>query len=102
MDMSAAAIAPRQPGVSAADRAHPLFPLYQQQRSFCSVNLIEASRFCDWLYQYEHEQVVTDARKDEQFPIFLAWMRANQGGARRCPAGDFPHNFRFWQTGGRW
>lgn len=102
MDISAACTAPVQPAINAKDRAHSLFALYMQHRSFCTLHLIEASRFCDWLYQYEHEQMTNDARKHPEFPAFLMWMTAAQGGARRCPAGLFPHNFHYWREGGRW
>ena len=102
MDISAACTAPVQPAISKQDREHPLFPLYMQHRSFCSRNLIEASRFCDWLYQYEQERRTNDARQHEQFPAFLAWMTATKGGSRQCPAGNFPHNFAYWREGGRW
>jgi hypothetical protein len=30
------------------------------------------------------------------------WMQGSQAGARKCPAGVFPHNFYFWIEGGRW
>jgi len=102
MNMSKAAIAPRQPLITEANRKHPLFPLYQQHLTFCNVNLIEASRFGDWLYQYERNLIDAAATRHAEYPAFMAWMRENQGGARRCPAGAFPHNFEFWRNGGRW
>jgi predicted acetyltransferase len=101
--MSAAAIAPRQPTISAADRAHPRFAEYQRYSSSMSVQLVEADSFRDWLRQTE-----TQARHDEialhpRYPEFVRWMVQNQGGARRCPAGNsFPYNFQFWLDGGRW
>lgn len=102
MDMHLAAIAPRQPHLTAADRAHPLFPLYNQHRASCSRLLVQASSFRDWLYQYEADLVRSSAAADPRYPAFLDWMQKNQGGARRCPAGAFPHNFYFWIEGGRW
>lgn len=102
MEMSKAALPPRQPAITDRDRAHPLFPLYQQHRSACSRLLVEASAFRDWLFQYERELQNNACAKHARFPDFLDWMQANQGGARRCPAGVFPHNFNFWLEGGRW
>lgn len=102
MDMSKAAIAPRQPRISAQDEAHPLFPIYRQHRAFCAINLIEASAFTDWLYQYESNLRNERVAAHKRYPEFLAWMRANKGGARQCPAGQFPHNFNYWLEGGRW
>lgn len=101
--MSSAAIAPRQPAVSQQDRGHPWFPIYQRYRSSMTVQLVEASSFEDWKYQrereIEHDEIASHAR----FPEFLAWMRENRGGARKCPSGNvFPNNFLFWLEGGRW
>lgn len=101
-DISRAALPPRQPAITAADRAHPLFRLYEQHRTSCAVNLIEASAFRDWLFQYERQQVSDAAASDPDYPAFLAWCRETQAGRRTCPVGMFPHNFRFWQEGGRW
>lgn len=102
MTMSQAAIAPRQPHVSARDRQHPLFPTYQQHRSAMSRMLVEASSFRDWLSCYERETLRARAADHPQYHRFLDWMLANQGGARKCPSGIFPHNFWFWLEGGRW
>jgi hypothetical protein len=103
MDMSAAAIAPRQPSISAAERAHPLFPIYQRYRSSMSVQLVEASSFADWLYQREENLKSQAQTARPEYRDFLAWMRANKGGARKCPVGNsFPNNFHFWLEGGRW
>jgi len=102
MDMSAAAIAPRQPQIREADRKHPLFALYAQHRSFCNAQMIECSRFEDFVHQHNEELRAKSFRADPLFPAFLSWMQASQGGARRCPAGDFPKNFLFWKAGGRW
>lgn len=102
MQISAACIAPHQPLVTEADRKHPLFALYSQHRSSCSNLLIEASTFRDWLSQYKNELVNANAASDPRYSRFLDWMQINQGGARKCPAGTFPHNFYYWIEGGRW
>lgn len=102
MDMSRATIAPRQPHVSQADRAHQLFPLYEQHRTSCSNLLIEAHDFRDWLYQYEAKLVSDAAAKHADYQAFKDWMIETKGGARKCPAGTFPHNFNYWREGGRW
>lgn len=102
MDMSPAALPPRQPTITDAHRAHPLFPTYQHYRNWCAATLIEASGFHDWLYQREQAEARDHAAHHPQFPAFQAWMRDSQGGARPCPAGSFPDNFQFWLDGGRW
>ena len=102
MNMSKAALPPIQPRISDKDRLHPLFNLYQQYRSSCSMNLIEANSFDNWLYQYNQNQVRDNAANDSQYPDFMKWMVQNQGGARKCPAGNFPNNFYYWIKGGRW
>lgn len=102
MDISAAALPPRQPTISTKDRTHPLFRLYQQHLSSCSLNLIEASAFADWLYQREQNEKSESAAAHPRYADFLAWMRANRAGARPCPAGTFPRNFQYWLDGGRW
>lgn len=102
MDISRAATPPRQPEILHAERAHPLFPLYAQHRTFCSNQLVQVDCFRDWLSQYERNLQNEVAAKHPRYSAFMAWMVANQGGARRCPAGSFPHNFEFWRSGGRW
>lgn len=102
MDMSAACTAPRQPYISEKDRAHPLFHLYSQHRASCSNQLIQAQAFKDWLYQREMHARDDEAKKHPQYREFMGWMIENKGGARKCPAGVFPHNFSYWQEGGRW
>jgi hypothetical protein len=102
MDMSKAALAPRQPVITDRDRAHPLFPIYSQHRSACARLLVDASSFRDWLYQYESELQRCNAATHPRYPVFLEWMITHQGGARKCPSGAFPHNFHFWLEGGRW
>lgn len=102
MNMSKAALPPRAPHISANDRLHPLFPTYELHLSSCRRNLIEASSFADWLSQYNYETERTSAAAHPKYPAFLDWMRDNQGGARKCPAGAFPHNMYYWLDGGRW
>lgn len=102
MDMSKAALPPRAAHFTTKDEGHPLFPLYRQHLSSCRRLLIQASDFRDWLSQYERELVNQKAASDPRYPAFLEWMTKNQGGARTCPAGMFPHNFNFWNEGGRW
>ena len=102
MDISAAALPPRSPHISAKDRTHPLFPIYDEYRRGMSRLLVEASDFSDWLYRYERDIQFAEIEKHPRMPEFQQWMRDNKGGARRCPAGVFPHNFNFWLEGGRW
>jgi hypothetical protein len=102
MDISVAALPPRQPTISYADKKHRLFPLYEKYRNFCSEDLITASAFRDWLHQHNIEQVGDEAAKHPRYFEFLAWMQTEQGGARKCPAGVFPYNFYFWLEDGRW
>ena len=102
MDISAACLPPRQPHISDQDRKHPLFPTYQRYRASMTAQLVEASGFRDWLGGYERDLEARRFQADPRFPEFMAWMQANKGGARRCPAGSFPHNFTFWCEGGRW
>jgi hypothetical protein len=102
MDMHAAALPPHRPHISAAERAHPEFALYQRHLSDCSRLMIQADEFADWLGHRAAEAVRAAGATHQQYPVFMAWMRANQGGARHCPAGCFPANFEFWLGGGRW
>lgn len=103
MEMSKAALPPIQPTICDSDRTDPLFPKYMEHRSFCSQQLIQASGFKDFKYQHDNEAMRAGWAAHPQYPAFLSWMRANQGGARKCPAGStFPSNFKFWLEGGRW
>ena len=103
MHMSAAALPPIHGTVTAADRQHPRYPQYAQHRAFCSTNLIEAPSFKDWLSQMESWAERDAWAAHPQYPAFLTWMRAEKGGARKCPGGDaFPATFQYWLTGGRW
>lgn len=102
MDMHAAAIAPRQPTISATDRAHPRFAEYSRLSSGMSAMLVEAPPFANWLSQQTFQDHCDDWAKHIEYPEFMHWMRANQGGARKCPGGSFPGNFKYWLGGGRW
>lgn len=102
MKMSPAALPPQQPLITEANRRHPLFPEYQEHRQFCIRNLIQADEFTNWLAQRERERHHDEIAQHPRFAEFQQWMRDNQGGARRCPAGSFPANFQFWLEGGRW
>jgi hypothetical protein len=51
---------------------------------------------------YRKEKEASARLADPNYQEFMVWMRANKGGARTCPAGDFPHNFNYWREGGRW
>ena len=102
MEMSKAALSARYGKATQQDEKHPLFNLYRQYRSSMSAQLVDSEDFRDWLYSYEAQIVRDNAAKHEGYPDFMAWMRANQGGARKCPAGCFPHNFNYWMQGGRW
>lgn len=43
-----------------------------------------------------------DAKAHPSYGAFMEWMTTNKGGARQCPKGDFPRNFHYWISGGRW
>lgn len=102
MEMSKAALPARYGRATAQDEKHPLFPIYRQWRSSMSAQLVNSEDFKDWLYSYERNLENETYAGHDKYPEFIKWMRANQGGARRCPAGAFPHNFNFWLAGGRW
>lgn len=103
MDMSPAALPPRPAQYEDRDVSHPLWPLYRQHLNFCARQMIAASHFRDWLYQYEQKQKSDAAAQHPEYPAFLAWMRATKAGARKAPGGlGFPHNFHLWREGARW
>lgn len=102
MDMSKAALPARYGKASKNDESHPLFPIYQSYRSSMSKLMVDSSDFRDWLSCYEAQLIRDNAAKHNDYPNFMAWMNANQGGSRKCPAGVFPHNFHYWLLGGRW
>lgn len=102
MDMSAAALPPRSGISTKTDEAHPLFPLYRQHKASCQRLMIDSSDFRDWLFQYERNLENDRIAAHPRFREFQLWCREVKSGARRCPAGAFPHNFKFWLEGGRW
>jgi hypothetical protein len=102
MDMSKSALPARYGRASAQDEKHPLFHVYQQYRNSMSRLMVNSSDFRDWLYSYEQNLICENAAKHNDYPKFMEWMIANQGGTRKCPAGVFPHNFNYWLNGGRW
>lgn len=100
--MSPAAIAPIAPHVSEQDRKHQRFADYEFYRQGCRKLLIAADSFRDWLRHQRDEEIRNQAAADPEYIHFLNWMCEHQGGARQCPAGAFPANFKFWKQGGRW
>lgn len=102
MEMSKTALPARYGKASAQDEKHSLFPIYRQYRSSMSAQLVNSEDFSDWLCNYERNLTNEIYAGHKQYPNFIKWMRANQGGARICPAGAFPHNFNYWLEGGRW
>jgi hypothetical protein len=102
MEMSKAALPARYGRASEQDEKHPLFSIYRRYRSGLSMLLVDSEDFCDWLFNYEQSLIRENATKHPQYSDFMKWMVANKGGARKCPAGAFPHNFNFWLEGGRW
>ncbi len=102
MDMSKAALPAKFGYASKEDEKHPLLSVYRQYRSNMTRLMVNSENFRDWLHNYEANLVRENAAKHEKYPEFMTWMRANQGGARKCPAGAFPYNFNYWLNGGRW
>lgn len=102
MEMSKASLPARYGKASFQDEKHSLFPVYRQYRSSMSAQLVNSEDFSDWLYSYERNLIRENAAKHNDYPKFMEWMKANQGGTRKCPVGAFPHNFEFWRNGGRW
>ena len=100
MHMSAAALPPIHGPVTEADKAHPRYPEYASYRRACDNLLVACAGFADWLRQDEAMAERDAWAEHPQYPAFLAWMRAEQGGARGNL--KFPENFQFWLTGGRW
>lgn len=100
MDMHGAALPPRQPHISEADRAHPRFAEYQRYRSSMSALLVEADSFQSWLGSKEREARDAEIMAHPRFREFQQWMRDNKGGARMPCA--FPENFNRWLKGERW
>ena len=102
MNMSKAAMPARYGRASKQDESHPLFSIYQQYRSNMSRLMVDSQDFRDWLFNYETNLQNEQATNHPKYNEFMQWMVVNQGGARKCPAGMFPHNFHYWLRGGRW
>jgi hypothetical protein len=104
MDMSAAALPPRYGQIDKADEAHPRAPEFRSYRFGMSRLMVDSDDFRDWLASVERQEKLDAEAAHPRFREFQDWMRANQGGARRIPgeAQGFPHNFRYWLSGGRW
>lgn len=102
MNMSRAALPPIQPPVYPADRKHPDYAAYSRYRSACNLNLIEASRFDDWLAHRELERSLAEWENHPQLRAFQNWMWANQGGTPGRNPAPFPENFKLWLDGARW
>lgn len=102
MEMSKAAIAPRQPAIRELDREHPWFPIYMAYLASMSMQLVQADSFADWKRHREDAERDQHIQSHPRFKEFQQWMGDTKGGARKCPAGVFPNNFRFWLEGGRW
>lgn len=102
MDMSTAALPAISGRASEAEHNHPLYKEWKKAESFCRQKMINGTNFSDWLYQREMNEYRNNWANHPQYAAFLVWMRENQGGARKCKAGVFPENFKFWLSGGRW
>lgn len=103
MDISSAALPPRQPAILPSDRAHPRFGEYMNMRAGFSAKLIEAPAFADWLRNDEAAKARDTLASHPRYSEFLRWMRENKGGGRPCPAGkQFEQIFTYWLDGGRW
>jgi hypothetical protein len=101
MDMSSAALPAISGNASKADETHPLYKEWRKYEAGCTRQMINGQNFKDWLYQREQNAMRDNWAKHAQYPTFLVWMRANQGGARKSP-GVFPENFKAWLDGVRW
>lgn len=102
MDMSAAALPPRQPHIPDAARSHPDFHEYMAYRSGCNRLMIDASRWEDWLHQRAFHKTCADWEAHPRYKEFQQWMRDNKAGdSKRNPAA-FPENFKMWLDGARW
>lgn len=102
MDISAAAIPPRQPHISEKDRTHPLFSKYMSYRSAMTRQLVQADSFDNWLGQIEMAKRDAELAKDPQLKAFQQWMAETQGGAPGKTELRWPHNFHAWKNGTRW
>lgn len=102
MDISAAALPPRQPSTSPTERAHPLYPEYRRYVSAMSINLVEADPFDGWLRQRDLAARDEDLQAHPRFREFQRWMRDTQGGAPGKTDLTWPANFQAWLGGARW
>lgn len=102
MDISAAALPPIQPAISAGDRAHPLFSDYQQYRNSMNRLLVEASSFKDWLRAVNRQKSDNEIQKHPRFREWQQWMWDTQGGLAGKTTLTFPDNFSAWLEGARW
>lgn len=102
MEISKAALPPRQPVILPSDRSHPLFATYMNYRSGMSAQLVEADSFKTWLLHRDRDQRDAQLTALPEYRKFKQWMWDTRGGARECPAGNWPHNFNYWIEGGRW
>lgn len=102
MDISAAAMPPIQPFITASDRAHHRFPEYMTYRHGMNRLLVQADSFANWLHQVEQSDKLEAWASHPRFSEFQQWMWANKGGdPKRSPAA-FPENFKRWLNGTRW
>jgi ribosome-binding protein aMBF1 (putative translation factor) len=51
---------------------------------------------------FKKEKAAAERLANPAFQSFKEWMKETKGGARKCPAGEFPDNFKYWCEGGRW
>lgn len=100
MDMSKAALPAHSGTCTLADRSHPLFNEWRAYEAGCARQMIDGQNFADWLRQRESAAYRDQWAKHPEYPAFMVWMRANQGGARGTLS--FPENFKYWLGGGRW
>lgn len=102
LDMSKAAIAPRQPILSAKERTHPLASEFEAYVRGMSRLGVQADPFSSWLASRDREAVAKSAEQHPRFPEFKTWMQANRGGESGRNPAPFPHNFNLWLLGHRW
>lgn len=100
MDMSAAALPAISGRSNEADKVHPLYNEWRKSETSCTRLMINGQNFKDWLFQREANENREIWSQHEQYRPFMAWMRANQGGARGNLC--FPENFKAWLNGVRW
>ena len=84
MDISAAALPPRQPAASQSERSHPRYAEWRHYVSAMSMKLLEAAPFHVWLRQREERGHEEKHGKEVVFHT--------KPGAR-LPAGWYKHKF---------